>query len=97
MRPSAIKSTRENDSLRVWKVTWIAFVQNGSAGAIVIMHIATSGQSGQLLFFCPPGQHGMSPDMADISLISPTGSRFAAAGVTSGAVTSPTITRTASR
>jgi hypothetical protein len=49
MRPSAIKSTRENDSLRVWKVTWIAFVGNGSAGAIVIMHIATSGQSGQLL------------------------------------------------
>src|SRR5882762_316855 len=61
------------------------------------MHIATSGQSGQLLFFCPSGQHGMSPDMADISLISPTGSGFAAAGVTSGAATSPTITKTASR
>src|SRR5258706_16379691 len=64
---------------------------------MVNMHIATSGQSGQLLFFSPSGQHGMSPDMADISLISPTGSGFAAAGVTSGAATSPTITRTASR
>ena len=97
MRPSAIKSTRENDSLRVWKVTGIALVGNGSTGAIVIMHIATSGQSGQFLFFCPSGQQGMSPDMLDISLISATGSRFAAAGVTSGAATSPTMTKTASR
>src|SRR5260370_17719097 len=61
------------------------------------MHIATSGQSGQLLFFCPSGQHGVSPDIADISLISPTGSGFAGAGVTNGAATSPAITKTASR
>jgi hypothetical protein len=61
------------------------------------MHIATSGQSGQLLFFCPSGQHGISPGMADISFISPTGSDFAAAGATSGAATSPTITKTARR
>jgi hypothetical protein len=39
----------------------------------------------------------MSPDMAAISLISPTSARFATAGVTSGAATSPTITKTASR
>ena len=71
--------------------------RGGSTWAIVNMHIATSGQSGQLLLFCPSGQHGMSPDMADISLISPTGSGLAAAGVTSGAATSPTITKTASR
>jgi hypothetical protein len=38
----------------------------------------------------------MSPYMAAISLISPTDSRFAAAGVTSGAATSPTIAKTAS-
>src|SRR5258708_26795426 len=64
---------------------------------MVSMHVATSGQSGQLLFFCPSGQHGMSPDMADISLISLKGSSFAAAGATSGAAASPTITKTASR
>jgi hypothetical protein len=97
IRPSAIKSTRENDGLWVWKVTCMAFVGTGSAGAIVIMHVATSGQSGQPLFFCPSGQQGMSPDIADISLVSATGSRFAAAGVTSGATTNPTITKTASR
>src|SRR6266850_1131884 len=97
MRPSAIKSTSAKDSVRVRKETWIALVGDELARAIVSMHIATSGQSWQLLFFCPSGQHGMSPDIADISLISPTGSGFAAAGVTSGAATSPTITKTASR
>jgi hypothetical protein len=61
------------------------------------MHIATSGQSGQFLFFCPSGQHGMSPDIAAMSLISLTDSRFAAAGDTSGATTSPAITKTASK
>jgi hypothetical protein len=61
------------------------------------MHIATSGQSWQPLFFCPSGQQGMSPDMADMSLISAAASRFAAAGVTSGAATSPTMTNIASK
>src|SRR6266851_4247890 len=61
------------------------------------MHVATSGQSWQFLSFCPSGQHGMSPAIAAISLISPTDSHFAAAGVTSGAATSPTITKTARR
>jgi len=97
MRPSAIKSTSAKDSVRVRKETWIALVGDELARAIVSMHIATSGQSWQLLFFCPSGQHGMSPDIAAIPLISPTGRRFAAAGVTSGAATKPTITKTASK
>src|SRR6266478_3085103 len=61
------------------------------------MQVATSGQSWQFLSFSPSGQHGMSAGIVDISLISPTGGRLAAAGVTSGAATSPTITKTASR
>ena len=97
MRPSANKSTRAKNSLWVWKETRIPFVGDGSAGAIVSMHIATSGQSWQLLFFCPSGQHCMSPDIAAISLISPKASRLAADDVTSGAATSPAITKTASR
>src|SRR5258708_39530682 len=97
MRPSAIKSTNAKDSVRVRKETWITPVRDGLARAIASMHIATSGQSWQLLFFCPSGQHGMSPDIAAISLISPTGRRFAAAGVTRGAATKPTITKTASK
>lgn len=94
MRPSAIKSSRAKDSLRVWKEIWIALVGDGSAWAIVSMHIATSGQSWQLLLFWPSGQHGMSPDIA---VISAAAGGFAAAGVTSGAATSPTITKTASK
>jgi hypothetical protein len=39
----------------------------------------------------------MSPDIAAMSLISLTDSRFAAAGDTSGAATSPAITKTASK
>src|ERR1700704_5167788 len=70
LRPSAIRSTRAKDSLRLWKVTWITLAEDGSACAIVSMHIATSGQSGQLLLFCSSGQHGMSPDIAAISVIS---------------------------
>src|SRR5438067_1986843 len=58
MRPSAIKSTRAKESLRVWKKTWIPFGGDGSTCAIV-RHIPTSGQSWQLLFFFPSGQHGM--------------------------------------
>ena len=76
MRPSAIKSTSAKDSVRVRKETWIALVGDELARAIVSMHIATSGQSWQLLFFCPSGQHDMSPDIAAISLISPTGQAF---------------------
>jgi hypothetical protein len=45
MRPSAVKSTRAKESLRVWKETWIPFVGDGPTWAIVNMHIATSGQS----------------------------------------------------
>src|SRR5882672_10577718 len=97
MRPSAIKLTSAKDSVRVRKETWIALVGDGLARAIVSMHIASSGQSWQLLFFCPSGQHGMSPDIAAIPLISPTGRRFAATGDPSGAATKPTITRTASK
>ena len=97
MRPSAIKSSRAKDSLRIWKETWIPFVRDGSAWAMFSMHIATSGQSRQLLLFWPSGQHGMSPDIAVISVISAAAGRFAAAGVTSGAATSPTITKTASK
>ncbi len=96
MRPSAIKSSRAKDSLWVWKEIWIAFVGDGSAWAIVSMHIATSGQSWQLLLFCPSGQHGMASEIAAISVIS-AAIRVAAAGVTSGAATSPTITKTVSK
>src|SRR6267378_460771 len=97
MRPSAIKSTIAKDSVRVRRETWIALVGDGLARAIVSMHIATSGQSWQLLFFCPSGQHGMSPNKAAVALISPTGRRLAAAAVTSGAATEPTITETAAK
>ncbi len=97
MSPSTIKSSRAEIRLRVGKGARIPLVNDGSACAIVSMHIATSGQSGQPLFFCPSGQHGISPDMADISVISATEIRFAAAGVTSGAATSPAITSIASK
>jgi hypothetical protein len=59
--------------------------------------LSLSGQSWQLLLFCPSGQHCMSSDIAAILLISPTGIRFATTGDTSGATTSPTITKTASK
>jgi len=52
------------------------------------MHIATSGQSEQSFLFCSSGQQGIS---ADISVIETADSLLAAAGVASGATTSPTI------
>lgn len=97
MRPSAIESSRAKDSLRIWNEIWIPFVGDGSTWAMFSMHIATRGQSWQSLPFWPPAQHGMSLDIAGISVISTTAKRFAAAGVTSGAKTSPTITKTASK
>lgn len=67
----------------------------GSACAIVSMHIASKGQSLQPSDFCSSGQHGMSADMADMSVIT-AGTRFAAAGATIGARARPAITKTAS-
>lgn len=68
----------------------------GSACAIVSMHIASKGQSLQPSDFCSSGQHGMSADVADMSVITAAGTRFAAAGATNGARARPAITKTAS-
>lgn len=97
MRPSAIKSSGGESGRLVWKETSTPSVGDGSACAMVSMHIAISGQSRQLLLFWPSGQQGIASDIAAISVISATARRFAAAGVTSGAATSPTITKTATR
>jgi len=59
------------------------------------MQIATSGQSRQSLLFCLSGQHGISAVMSDIWLI-PVNEDPAAAGVASGAIVRPAVTRTAS-
>lgn len=60
-------------------------------------HIATIGQSWQVLLFCVSGQHGMSPDIDIMSLIPLPDSPIAAAGEASGAATSPAIIKIASK
>jgi hypothetical protein len=94
MSPSAIKSTREKDNLRVWKEIAMPWVEAGSACANIKEHIA-AGHSWQPLLFCWSAQQGMSVGIADIPVISATGSCFAPTGVTSGCETSPTITKIA--
>ena len=103
MRPSIIKSSRAAKTWRVDKGTAMPFANGGSACAIITVHTAISGQSWHPLLFCcseqqfmpsamAVGQQGISPDMTDIFIAEP-----AAAGVASGAATSPAITITASK
>ena len=56
--------------------------------------MATSWQSGQPLLFCSDGQHGMSSDIADMSVIAKAIS-LATAGATTGENTKPTVKQTA--
>ncbi len=51
-----------------WR-TGKADVAGGAAWAVVITHIAMTGQSVQVLLFCSSGQHGMSAAIEGMSVI----------------------------
>lgn len=70
--------------------------REGPAWAVFNTQIARSGQSWQSLLFCSDGQQGMSPDIADMSVIAADGP-LATAGVTTGATERPMVTKIASK
>ena len=76
-----------------WR-TVMGGAREGPAWAVFNAQIARSGQSWQSLLFCSDGQQGMSPDIADMSVIVADG-LLAAAGVTTGATDRPMVTKIA--
>lgn len=95
MRPSTAMSSGASRSRRALNETWMPPVWGTSAWATVSMHMATKGQSLQPSRDAP-GQQGMSLGITDMALMVAAANRSAAAGVISGAATSPTITKTES-
>ena len=95
---SAIRSSNACKCARGGLIAMAWF--DGPACKIFNMQIATSGQSWQSLLFCLSGQHGISAIMSDpsaICIILAGNKCPAAAGVTSGAIVRPAVTRRASK
>ena len=98
-KPSAIMSSSACKRSREGSLIAMAWF-DGPACKIFNMQIATSGQSWQSLLFCLSGQHGISAIMSDpsaICIILAGNKCPAAAGVTSGAIVRPAVTRRASK
>lgn len=89
LSPSAKISSRSVCVVRTAWRTGRAAVSGGPACAVVITHIATTGQSVQALWLASSGQQGMSPGIADMSVIPPAASACMAAGAATGATASP--------